>query len=270
MACVRAGVSAARGSRIAFMRDDDWYGPAALSRMLDRAIQADADIVFPQVMRDRYDSHHERHSRVVSLGNSAFSNHDELAQGVGRIVSSDMISCSRGPLVARELFEASLESATSLEGVGLMAGALLQARSALSFEDAAFHTPADPIAETFDPSMFSRACEDLSTLKSLLKAFGNNAGADASVACERRFYDCLVAAIENLCLSPRSVSSIERNARLRDMLQSDSTRAAVAALTPLSKELGPMWKPISSVRPLSCVVRAHLADFLNLSVNKTA
>lgn len=270
MACVRAGVDAARGTRVAIMRADDWYGPAALSKMLDRAIRADADIAFPQVLRDRYDSRHERHSRSVALGNCTFANRDELAQGIGRIVSTNMISCARGPLIVRDLLVSSLDPAPSLDGVSLMAGMLSQASSAMSFEDAVFHMPADTIAGSFDPSMFLRACEDLSTLKSLLKAFDGRAGADASLACERRFYGYLVAAIENLCLSPRSVSSIERNARLRDMLQADSTRAAVAALAPLRRELGPMWKPISSARPFSCVVCAHLSDFLNLSVNKTA
>lgn len=267
--CIAAGFDDVRAARVIVMGGDDWFAPGSLDAMLSVAAESDADVIFPQVMHDRYDIHRERHSRRSSLGDFSYDNRRELAGGMDRLIDSGLISCSRGVMARTELLAGAAPSHELSSPVVVMADVLALAQSAAGTEGATFHTPADAIAESFDPSMFVRACDDFKRLKGLLEGFGIDGASSTAAACDRLFYSHLVAAIENLCLSPHSVSSIERNARLRDMLDSEYTRSAVTSLKG-SKNMGPMWKSVSAGKPFGCIVRAHVADFLNLSLNKTA
>ena len=87
---------------------------------------------------------------------------------------------------------------------------------------------------------------------------------------DRFYFAGLVACIENLCLSPHGVSSIERSARMRDMLDAPRTRQMVAALKDNHRGLGLLFGPIASAKPARCVMCTHLAAFLNRTGAKTA
>ena len=84
------------------------------------------------------------------------------------------------------------------------------------------------------------------------------------------YFAGLVACIENLCLSPHGVSSIERSARLRDMLEASRTRQMAAALSDNHRGLGLLFGPIARAKPTRCVLYTHLAAFFNRTGAKTA
>lgn len=267
--CFERGFEAARGRYIVFMRASDWFAPKSLERCLNLALDHEADIVFPSVSFDRYDIHHERHSRMVGEGSFSYSGRDELRDGLCDLIASGRIAQSTGVVFNRSMLDALGASSTEPSQLGLVARAYAIAQTVCAEGEAVFHTPAMAIADSFDPAMFSRACADAKTLQSLLDTFDLDVASDAGCACETAFFGALVACIENLCLSPHSISSIERNARLRDMLDSSRTREMVAALKSQRRNLGFMFQPIASARPRSCIMRSHVADFLNLSMNKT-
>lgn len=269
-ACYESGFDAARGTYVAFMGTSDWFAPHALERCLELAVDHDADIVFPAVSLDRYDVHRERHSRIVGEESFAYRGRDELRSGVSGLIESGLVAQSTGVLFKRSVLVALQASSAEPSQLSLVSQAYAEAQAVCADTDAVFHTSAAPIAESFDPAMFNRACSDAQSLSCLLEAFDLDDTSDASRACEHVFYSALVACIENLCLSPHSVSSIERNARLKDMLDASRTREMVAALKPHRRDLGLMFQPIASAKPLSCIMRSHVADFLNLSMNKSA
>lgn len=64
-ACLKAGFAASRGLQIVAMNADEWFAPQSLSKMVDVACDAAADMVIPTASLDRYDAHRERHSRVL-------------------------------------------------------------------------------------------------------------------------------------------------------------------------------------------------------------
>lgn len=267
--CAAAALDRARGSHVMLMRDFEWFAPDALENMLSRAQETGADIVFPSVSYDRYDIHRERHSHVASLGSVSLVGRDALRNEFSRVVESGLVGQVTGALVRRDLWER-FPRVYDVSSLGAMCHFLGLSGCIAGEEQAVFHTSAPSIAETFDPMMFSRACLEAEELDGLLRQLGLDDSPEAVLACGRVYYDQLVSCIENLCLSPHSISSIERNARLRDMLDSDRTRRVVASLKMTRKGLGMMFKPIESGRVFSCVLRSHLADFLNLSMNKTA
>ena len=81
--------------------------------------------------------------------------------------------------------------------------------------------------------------------------------------------ETLVACIENLCLSPHGVSSIERSARLHDMLEAQRTRQMVAALKGNHRGLGLLYGSIANAKPMRCALYTHLAAFFNRSGVRT-
>lgn len=269
-ACFEAGFKSARGTYITFMQAYDWFAPHALVRCLELGIEHDADVVFPGFSFDRYDVHRDRHSRLVGEGSFVLSGREELRSGVSKLIESGVIAQSTGTLFKRSALDGLQSCSDEPSQLSLVSRVYAASNVVCADAEAVFHTSAARIVESFDPAMFSRACTDAQSLRHLLDVFGLDDASEAARACERVFYSALVACIENLCLSPHSVSSIERNARLKDMLDASRTREMVAALKPHRRDLGIMFQPIAAAKPFSCVMRSHVADFLNLSMNKSA
>ena len=263
-ACLRAGFAASRGSQVIAMNANEWFAPRSLSQMVDSACDASADIVFPSVSLDRYDAHRERHSRV--LDSTSVSSDEDLAACLSQLISRGLIRQSSGVLYDRALFEACLAHDDAFRTVSFVTFALSQAKCVLGCGCACFHTAASSITETFDPTMFARLSDDIGALDRLVDSPAVAGGSDQlKLACQQYYYAGLVSCIENLCLSPHGVSSIERSARLHDMLEAQHTRQMVAALKGSHRRLGLLYGPIASAKPTRCVLCTHLAAFLNRS-----
>ena len=243
-ACLRAGFAASRGSQIIAMNANEWFAPQSLLRMVDSSCDASADIVFPSVSLDRYDAHRERHSRVLDA--ASVSGDGDQAACLTQLVSCGLIRQSSGVLYDRTLFEACLAHGD------------------------AFRTVAPSITETFDPTMFARLSDDIGALDRLADSLAVGGGSDQlNLVCQRYYYTGLVACIENLCLSPHGVSSIERSARLHDMLDAQRTRQMVVALKGNHRGLGLLYGSIASAKPMRCALYTHLAAFFNRSGART-
>lgn len=263
-ACLRAGYAASRGSQIIAMNANEWFAPRSLSQMVDSACDASADIVFPSVSLDRYDAHRERHSRVLDA--THVSGDEDGSACLTALVSCGLIRQASGVLYDRALFEACLTHGDAFRTVSFVAYALSQAKCVSGCDRACFHAAASSNSETFDPTMFTRLSDDIGALDRLADALAAVGGSERlKLACQRYYYTGLVACIENLCLSPHGVSSIERSARLHDMLEAQRTRQMVAALKGNHRGLGLLYGPIATAKPARCVVYTHVATFLNRS-----
>ncbi len=99
--------------------------------------------------------------------------------------------------------------------------------------------------------MYARLSDDIGALDELADSLSEaDSGGDQLKQVSQKFYYAgLVACIENLCLSPHGVSSIERSARMRDMLEAQRTRQMVAALKDNHRGLGLFFGPIASAKP---------------------
>ena len=152
-----------------------------------------------------------------------------------------------------------------------MTCALSQARRVSGCGDACFHVVAPKLTDAFEPTLFAKLTDDVRALDELTESL-SEAGDDGQLklACQRFYFVALVDCIENLCLSPHGVSSIERAARMRDMLDAPRTRQMVAALKDNHRGLGLLFGPIASAKPSRCVMYTHLAAFFNRTGAKTA
>ena len=270
-ACLKAGFAASRGSQIVAMNADEWFAPQSLSKMVDVACDAAADMVIPTVSLDRYDAHRERHSSVLDAAPIAIGDKSSMAVGLPLVVSSGLIAQASGVMYRRSLFDTCLLHEKAFRAVGFMACALSRAQRVSGCGNACFHTVAPKLTDAFDPAMFTGLSDDVRVLDELAESLSDTGSVSQLRTASQKFYFAgLVACIENLCLSPHGVSSIERSARMRDMLEAPRTRQMVAALKDNHRGLGLLFGPIASAKPVRCVMCTHLAAFLNRTGAKTA
>ena len=270
-ACLRAGFAASRGLQIVAMNADEWFAPQSLSKMVDVACDAAADMVIPTASLDRYDAHRERHSRVLDASSLAIDDRASLAAGLSQMISGGLIAQTSGVMYSRSLFETCLSRGRALRSIGFMTCALSQTRCVSGCGDACFHTAAPKLTDAFDPTMYAKVSDDTRALDELADSLSEaDSGGRLKLASQKFYFAGLVACIENLCLSPHGVSSIERSARMRDMLDAPRTRQMVAALKDNHRGLGLLFGPIASAKPARCVMCTHLAAFLNRTGAKTA
>ena len=270
-ACLRAGFAASRGSQIIAMNADEWFAPQSLSKMVDVACDAAADIVFPTVSLDRYDAHRERHSRILDATHISIDSKSSMVAGLPQLILGGLAAQVSGVLYSRPLFEACLSHGKVYRTVEFMAYALSQVQRVFGCGEACFHAVAPKLTDAFNPTMYARASDDARALDELVESLSEaDGGGRLKLASHKFYFARLVACIENLCLSPHGVSSIERSARLRDMLEAPRTRQMVAALKDNHRGLGLLFGPIASARPARCVMCTHLAAFLNRTGAKTA
>ena len=270
-ACLHAGFAASRGSQIVAMNADEWFAPQSLSKMVDVACDAAADIVIPAVSLDRYDAHHDRHSRVLDATSLAIDDRASLAAGLSQMISGGLIAQTSGVVYSRSLFEACLSRSRAFRSIGFMTCALSQAQRVSGCGEACFHAVAPKLTDAFDPTMYARVSDDARALDELADSLSEAGNASQlKLAIQKFYFVGLVACIENLCLSPHGVSSIECSARMRDMLDAPRTRQMVAVLKDNHRGLGLLFGPIASAKPSRCVMYTHLAAFFNRTGVKTA
>lgn len=270
-ACLKAGFAASRGSQIVAMNADEWFAPQSLSKMVDVACDAAADMVIPTVSLDRYDAHRERHSSVLDAAPIAIGDKSSMAVGLPLVVSSGLIAQAFGVMYSRSLFNTCLLHEKAFHAVGFMACALSRAQRVSGCGNVCFHTVAPKFTDAFDPAMFTGLSDDVRALDELAESLSDTGSVSQLRTASQKFYFAgLVACIENLCLSPHGVSSIERSARMRDMLEAPRTRQMVAALKDNHRGLGLLFGPVASAKPARCVMYTHLAAFFNRTGVKTA
>ena len=201
---------------------------------------------------------------------TSVSEDEDQAACLTLLVSCGLIRQTSGVLYDRALFEACLAHGDAFRTVSFLTFALSQAKRVSGCGRARFHAVAPSITETFDPTMFARLSDDIGALDRLADSLTVAGGSDQlKLACQRYYYTGLVACIENLCLSPHGVSSIERSARLQDMVDAQRTRQMVAALKGNHRGLGLLYGSIASAKPMRCALYTHLAAFFNRSGART-
>lgn len=263
-ACLKAGFAASRGLQIVAMNADEWFAPQSLSKMVDVACDAAADMVIPTASLDRYDAHRERHSRVLDASPIAIDGKSSMVDGLPQLLLGGLIAQAYGVMYSRSLFEACLSHDKAYRTVEFMAYALSQAQCVSGCGEACFHAVAPKLTDAFDPTMYARVSDGARALDELADSLSEAGNASQlKLAIQKFYFIGLVACIENLCLSPHGVSSIERSARIRDMLDAPRTRQMVAALKDNHRGLGLLFGPIARVKPARCVMYTHLAAFFN-------
>ena len=249
------GLEVARGCYVTFLDGDCWFKRGSIDAAFDVIDAHEFDIAFTSHALDSREGNGTRRSRFVNATAVDVTGKGETAHSLAGLIDSRMLSFTCGCFYRRELYSGLGASFGDVHDEFVYNVKLLgQAESVRSISDVVCHAHERSNTESFDPQRFETIRARYSALMETAEELGVSELPSLQLSISRWYYRSIARCIENLCLSPHSVSSIERNARLRDMLDADSTRSAMRLLEGNAKDLGVMYGPISSGNITACLL----------------
>lgn len=259
------GLAVSRGDYVLFMRQSDWLAPRALELMLEAAESHDLDFVLPA---RRLDDASRRMGGIIAPA-GVYLSHDAFRAHAAEFVEGGAFDGVTGKLLRRSrIEELGLRANLKTSETDYLAAYLMGADSAASVPAAVFHAGDSATSlSSSDCEPFDRFVHAYERLNELARQWGEGEGDAFCSAVARQYLRRVVWCIEDAC-ARRSVSSIERSARVRDMLEAPSTRSAVAvagADPAARRELGLMLGPIARGNVLVCCISARVSAMIEAS-----
>ncbi len=259
-----AGVNHARAPYVAFLDADEWLAPGSVENIVSAVKTTGRDLYVPCRQFDRYDARGDRHSRLSDYSGLSARSRAELGGLLPVLIGQDVFECVSGLIVRRALFaetgiccaDAASDCVLALECAGA-------AESLETVPGALCHTTEVPVAGAYDPRVAEQLSVERSGYIELANRWGVEGDSDVRCALSRRHFKQLVACIENVCLSPQAVSSSERNARVKDIVESAEAQQTIRELHGQSRDLGFMYGPIAKKNVAACCMGAWASNLLH-------
>lgn len=257
------GLKSARGAFVVFMDADTWFAKESLSVLLDKARTHDASMIFSNRAYDICAPDGSTRSRFTTVPQALAHGTEEVARSLSWMIDLGLFDSLNGCVCKLDLLRrAYLETKSLSDDTSLLATCMRYATDVAFVSDATVHLREEALPRAFDPVMFEKSVHAHEALIEL--AQGLSAG-EAISAADRWFFGKVVRCIETACLGSRKVSSNERIAHVRDMVDADDTRRAVDALRPHSRDLGIMYAPIAKRNVAACCMSAWISNLLHIS-----
>lgn len=255
-----AGLMAARGDYVLFMRADDWFGPRALETLLQVAEDADLDFALPLRIGDGTKVAAELAEDTDTL---IYGSAPEVRAAAAAWVEAGAFDAVTGRLLRRSRIEdLALRMSLTRDPSAYMAAYLEGCESAAWVPVARFHAGGDVCATQADQTGIKGFERERALLLELTHRW--NAGDEATLAVNRHHLRQVIACINEVC-ARRAISSIERCERVRDILEAPATREAVAALNrdvEARRAMGLMYGPIVRKSAVACCLSARVAAWM--------
>ncbi len=257
------GLQSARGTFVTFLGADTWFAKGSLSILLDKATSLDASLLFSNRAYDSYAADGSVQSRFTTVPQLVAQGSEEVAESLSWMIDLGLFDSLNGCICKLDLVRyACAEAKDPYEDTLLLAACARRASSVAFVSDATVHLRENSLARAYDPVMFERSVRGHEALLDLARGLNVQ---EATAAADRWFFGKVVRCIETVCLSSHKVSSNERIARVRDMVDADDTRRAVDALRPHSRDLGIMYAPIAKRNVAACCMSAWISNLLHIS-----
>ncbi len=268
LAALDAGVDAARGTYVLFMRQDDWLGADALERMMRVATSYDLDLVIPSLSIDAMDRRGVRLSQIERAQSDVYLSVREVRAQASHIIESAGFCEAFGRLYRRQRIESlGLRMSISVDASSYFISYIEDIERVGVVGEAVYHIQrSSRVADAYEPGLYERFERDHAHLLGLAAHWGLEDDPKCIQAIHRRHLRQLIACIENVCAC-RALSSIERADRVRDMIVAASTRKTVVALRGtrrLHREFGLMYDHIARQNVAACCMAVRMQGMIRL------
>lgn len=264
-------VERVRAQYVLFLDGDEWLAPGSIGHIISQARNAAADILIPNRQFDSYDARGERHSRTADYRSLVAYDKAALKDLLPSLIASDALECCSGMTVKRSVLDAICSGGQPcLSGCALAVSCVCAASSVASVPEAICHTTVSPVAGAYDPNDRERLEGEQECFGRLVCHLDAAGDPEVGVALSKRHFRRLIACIENVCLSPQAVSSNERNACVRDIVESEGAQKTVRALKSHGRELGFMYSSIAKKNVTACCMGAWAANLLHPAMRRSA
>lgn len=261
-----AGLDAARGEFVLFMEQDDWFGPQSLELLVTAAKHSNLQLVTPSMSFDTYYANGERASHIVGFSDKLALTATEFRQLAHCLIDEKLLFMLKGKLFDLDrIRELGLRFSLVGDDETFMATYLEDLERMASIEVAVYHAPrATMVAGVYSQATYERCERDNARLLGLARRWGMTEDEELMRSIHRLHLTYVIACIETIC-SNRALSSIERNERVRDIVEADTTQADIRALRHDNHEFGLMFGPIANRNVTACCFSAKVAKLVRFS-----
>ena len=259
-----AGIAQARGEYVLVMGQDDWLAPGAVAALQSQAAARDLQLAIMALSVDERERAGERTSHVLRFSTPAAESAAAFRDEAPLFIREGMFSFVKGKLFMRDrIDELGLRMSLLASQTAFVAAYAEEVERAAAVEDALYHMSAEsaPFTEVVAFADYERDHERMLRLASSWRRERDEELIQAIYLLHMRH---IVSCIEHTC-TLRGISSIERTARVRDIIEAASTRATVDALGKDGREFGFMYASIARKNAAGCCLSARFLQLARLS-----
>ena len=252
-------LDAARGTYLMVMGKDSWLGLQALDRLVEAVEEHGLELAIPSYSWDTYYTTGERSSHVVAFSSERSATRAEFRHNAHILIDEGLFGLLAGSLMVRDrIDEIGLRFSLVDDAQAFFIRYVEDIDRVGSVEAAVCHAPrvhADDAQARLDG--YGRCEREHGRLLDLARRWGMADDADFMRAVHGGHMVAIIGCIEEIC-SARQLSSIERNERVRDIIEAESTRATIEALHGSSRDFGLLFGPIVRKNVVTCCLSAKL------------
>ena len=260
-------LDAARGTYLMVMGQDGWLGLQALDRLVEAAEEDNLQLAIPSYSWDTYYSTGERSSRVTALSSERCFERAAFRRDAHILIDNGLFGKLTGTLMERDrIDELGLRFSLIEDEQAFFIRYVEDIDRVGSVEAAVYHAPQTELLDDGPSSavQYARCEREHKRLLSLIAQWGMDKDAELVHAVHCSHMSAIIACVEATC-SARSLSSIERNERVRDIVEAESTRATIEVLHGSHRDFGLLYGPIARKNVVTCCLSAKLMQLVRSS-----
>lgn len=258
-------LEAARARYVLVLRQNDWLAPRALPAVLKALADEPVELGLLTLSVDEDFGTGERSSHLMHFAVPPMRSAEAFRDQAHLFIAAGLMSMLRGKLIDRDRAnELGLRLALCGSEMAYMVAYSENVAQVAVIDEAVCHVARAETLPEADTRAYQRCEHNHQCLLGLLSAWHREHDAQLVAAVHRLHLRELIACIEGVC-ALRDISAIERNDRVRDMIEAPSTRTSVAVLGDASREFGFIYGPIARMNVTACCLSARLTQLARIS-----
>lgn len=255
----------ARGRYVLVLGQNDWLAPRALEHLHALLTEHDLELAILALSVDEDSGNGELSSHRLSFDVAPTRTKDEFRDQAPLFLADGIFNALKGKVLDRDRADAlGLRMQLCGNEVSYLAAYLEDIERVGVAGQAVCHVAQREMLDRFNMAAYACCERNHERYLQLISTWHRDRDEALLAAVHRLHLREIISCIEGVC-SSREISAIERNARVRDMIEAPSTRASVAVLGDTSREFGFIYGSIVRKNVTACCLSARLSILARIS-----